>query len=75
MHLRNSYPYHHLQATDVDTEHSHQLPTYSAAAVSGKTHRPSLQKEKKAPHFQVINFRDIIRMRLKASRDKEGGSA
>lgn len=38
-------------------------------------------KGKKPPHFQVINFRDIIRMRLKAtngtlaSRDKEGGSA
>lgn len=37
-------------------------------------------KRKNPPHFQVINFRDIIWMRLKAtngtlaSRDKEGGS-
>lgn len=37
-------------------------------------------KGKKPPHFQVINFRDIIWMRLKgmngtlANRDKEGGS-
>lgn len=37
-------------------------------------------KGKNPPHFQVINFRDIIWMRLKAtngtlaSRDKEGGS-
>ena len=28
------------------TEPSHQLPTYSTTAKSGKTHRPSLQKEK-----------------------------